>query len=246
MCGIAGFASSSDGTPSISPMLAALARRGPDGEGTATWPGVALGHRRLAILDLSELGSQPMLTEDGQIGLVFNGCIYNFTDLRGELEKLGHRFRSQCDTEVLLRGYQQWGIDALVARLRGMYAFAVWDERFRKLFLVRDRLGVKPLIYMARDGQIVFASTIQALRAMRPRVEIDPQAVLEYLEYGFVTDERCIFDGISKLPPATILEWKDGAFSQRCYWTLPPIDEESNISFEAAVEQTEQLLLDSV
>src|SRR5215467_12349566 len=138
MCGIAGMVGSGareTAQETLRTMVAALARRGPDSEGTECWPDALLGHRRLAILDLSPSGRQPMLSEDGQIGLVFNGCIYNFLDLRRELEGYGHAFRSQCDTEVLLRGYEQWGIDQLTVRLRGMFAFAVWDNRERKLAL---------------------------------------------------------------------------------------------------------------
>ena len=227
-------------------MIDALARRGPDAEGIAAWPGVALGHRRLAILDLSDAGRQPMLSEDGNIGLVFNGCIYNFLELRAELEKLGHRFHSRCDTEVLLRGYQQWGIDELAPRLRGMFAFAIWDERQRKLTLVRDRLGVKPLVYQAGNGRIVFASTVAALQAADVVHEIDPRAVLEFFEFGFVTDERSIYCNVNKVPPAGIVEWKEGELSQRSYWSLPQIDESSAITFDEAVEETERLLIESV
>jgi asparagine synthase (glutamine-hydrolysing) len=187
-----------------------------------------------------------MLSDDGQIGLVFNGCIYNFVELRDELERRGVRFRSHCDTEVLLRGYLEWGIDALVSRLRGMFAFGVWDNPRRKLTLVRDRLGVKPLMYTARNGEIGFASTIAALRAAGFGGEIDPQAVLEVLEFGYVTEDRAIYLGISKLPPATILEWCDGQLTQRRYWSLPEAAEFSDITFEEAVEETERLLLESV
>jgi asparagine synthase (glutamine-hydrolysing) len=227
-------------------MLGCLTRRGPDSEGLASWPGATLGHRRLAILDLSPAGHQPMLSEDGQTGLVFNGCIYNFMELRAELEQRGHRFHSRCDTEVLLRGYQEWGIDALVPRLRGMFAFGIWDHARGALTLVRDRLGVKPLIYCSRNGEIAFASTLAALRAAGFGGQMDPQAALEFLEFGYVTDARSIYEGISKLPPATILEWRDGRASQRQYWTLPETDERSRISFEEAVEETERLLVESV
>ena len=187
-----------------------------------------------------------MLSEDGQIGLVFNGCIYNFLELRGELESRGHRFRSHCDTEVLLRGYQEWGIDALTARLRGMFAFAIWDKPRRRLTLARDRLGVKPLVYCARHGEIAFASTVAALRSAGFGGEIDPQAVLDLLEFGYVTEDRAIYGGISKLPPATILEWRGGGIEQRRYWSLPEIDESSRVTFEEAVEETERLLVESV
>ena len=251
MCGIAGWIAPDQPDSAdqvVRTMVSSLALRGPDSEGIRSWPeaGAFLGHRRLAILDLSEAGSQPMLSKDGQIGVVFNGCIYNFLELRKQLEDLGQPFRSDCDTEVLVRGYQQWGIDALVSRLRGMFAFAVWDNRQRKLALVRDRLGVKPLFYTARDGRIGFASTVTALRAAGLVEEIDPRAVMEYLEFGYVTDERAIFLGAGKLPAGSILEWQDGRISQRSYWSLPETEESSRITFEEAVEETERLLLESV
>ena len=248
MCGIAGYITerSPEAERVVQTMLNSLARRGPDSSGLANWPGAMLGDRRLAILDLSPAGHQPMLSEDGQIGLVFNGCIYNFMELRADLEKLGCQFHSHCDTEVLLRGYQEWGIDALVPRLRGMFAFAIWDHPRGLLTLVRDRLGVKPLVYCARGGRIAFASTIAALRVVGFGGEIDPLAVLEFLEYGYVTDARAIYEGVSKLPPATILEWRAGQISQRSYWTLPETDEASPISFEEAVDETERLLVESV
>jgi asparagine synthase (glutamine-hydrolysing) len=249
MCGIAGLVAPDWGGDIQSvtrKMLAVLTRRGPDSEGLESWPGVTLGHRRLAILDLSPAGHQPMLSDDGQTGVVFNGCIYNFLELRGQLEQRGHRFRSQSDTEVLVRGYQEWGVEQLVRRLRGMYAFAIWDERQRRLALVRDRLGVKPLVYAVENGCIAFSSTVAALRVAGMGGEIDPQAVLELLEYGFVTDERCIYAGIQKLPPATILEWQDGKIKQELYWTLPEADESSTIKFEEAVEETERLLVEAV
>jgi asparagine synthase (glutamine-hydrolysing) len=249
MCGIAGHIAperTSATEQAVRIMTDRMARRGPDWEGVASWPGVTLGHRRLAIIDLSPAGRQPMLSDDRQIGLVFNGCLYNFKEIRGELEALGHKFRSQCDTEVLLRGYQEWGIDRLVPRLRGMFAFGIWDEPRRTLTLVRDRLGVKPLVYCARGGEIAFASTIDALRAAGCGGSIDPHAVLDLLEYGFVTEERAIYEGIAKLPPATILEWKNGRVAQRQYWSLPGVDEHSKIAFPEAVEETERLLVESV
>jgi asparagine synthase (glutamine-hydrolysing) len=227
-------------------MTAALARRGPDSEGLFTWPGVSLGHRRLAILDLSHAGHQPMVSEDGETGLVFNGCIYNFREIRAELEKRGHRFRSQCDTEVLLKGYIEWGIDDLLPRLHGMFAFGIWDNRTRTLTLARDRLGVKPLAYCAQNDGIAFASTVAALRATDFGGDIDSQAVLEFLEFGYVIDPRTIYQGMAKLPPASLLQWKDGEIRQRQYWTLPPMDERSRVTFEEAVEETERLLLEAV
>jgi asparagine synthase (glutamine-hydrolysing) len=227
-------------------MVRALARRGPDSEGVAKWPNAVLGHRRLAIVDLSAAGHQPMLSDDGQIGLVFNGCIYNFLELRKDLEQRGHRFRSRCDTEVLLRGYQEWGIDELVVRLRGMFAFGIWDQPRRTLTLVRDRLGVKPLIYSQHNGEIGFASTIGALRVGGFGAEVAPDAIMDLLEFGWVGEDHAIYGGMRKLPPASILEWHDGRISERRYWTLPAGGESSRMTFEEAVEETERLLVESV
>ena len=188
MCGIAGLviaensraAAATDET--VARMIRALARRGPDGEGLERWPAscAALGHRRLAIFDLSEAGRQPMLSKDGSVGIVFNGAIYNFRELRSQLEARGYEFHTQTDTEVLVEGYLEWGIDALVERLQGMFAFGLWDERAQKLFLVRDRLGVKPLVYAcAPDGRLAFASNVRALRAAGMLGEIDAASVVE-------------------------------------------------------------------
>ena len=249
MCGIAGkisFAHPEVTSHQVARMLQVLRRRGPDSEGVVNWPGVCLGHRRLAILDLSPAGHQPMLSDDEQIGLVFNGCIYNFVELRKDLESCGRRFHSHCDTEVLLQGYAEWGIDNLVQRLRGMFAFGIWDARRRTLVLVRDRLGVKPLVYFAGGGEIAFASTITALNASGHGNEIDSYAVLDLLEFGFITEQRAIFTGVSKLPPATIAEWCDGHLTQRRYWSLESTSEPLQISFDEAIEETERLLIESV
>ena len=248
MCGIAGYIA--PGHPETADtrariMTDALARRGPDSSGIAKWPDVVLGHRRLAILDLSPAGHQPMISEDGEIGLVFNGCIYNFLELRRELEDRGHAFRSHTDTEVLLAGYREWGAEQLARRLRGMYAFGIWDELRRKLTLVRDRMGVKPLVWWAHNGEIAFASTLDALRAAGLGGETDPEAVLEFLEYGFVSEERCIWKGFRKLPPATILEWSDGQVREQTYWTLDH-SERNDIGFEDAVAETERLMVEAV
>jgi len=227
-------------------MVKAIERRGPDGEGVNHWPNAWLGHRRLAIIDLSELGHQPMLSDDRNIGVVFNGCIYNFMDLRSELEALGHSFRSHCDTEVLVKGYVQWGIDGLAPRLRGMFAIGIWDEKRQKLTLIRDRLGVKPLLYVETGGGIGFASTITALKAGGLAGDIDPRAMLEYLEFGYITDARAIYQKVHKLGAGRIFEWQNGKSSEHVYWTLPEAEPDSKITFEEAVEETERLLLESV
>lgn len=228
-------------------MTCALARRGPDGEGVEVWGEAVLGHRRLAIFDLSEAGRQPMLSEDRAVGVVFNGAIYNFRELRADLERRGCAFKSRTDTEVLIHGYREWGIDALVARLKGMFAIGLWDDRARRLFLVRDRLGVKPLLYAARGDRIAFASTARALRRAGFADQIDEQAVAEYLEFGYVTDDRSIYEGVRKVPAATIVEWSSGALTAREYWSPPEArDQRDAPSFEEAVEETERLFVEAV
>jgi asparagine synthase (glutamine-hydrolysing) len=249
MCGIAGFVADSlphNAVDLVRRMNRSQARRGPDAEGLHVWEGSAVfGHRRLAIFDLSDAGRQPMLSPDGEIGIVFNGAIYNFHDIRRELEQRGCRFHSQCDTEVLVLGYREWGIDDLVRRLRGMFAFAIWDHPARKLTMVRDRLGVKPLMFAASGRELAFASTVSALVAGDFAREIDPDAVLEFLEFGWVSEDRSIFRNVRKVAPATIVEWHDGRLTERCYWTLPPSGSRK-VSIEDAVAETEALLLDAV
>lgn len=249
MCGIAGWVGTrADRTDdwAVHRMLDALARRGPDGEGLSTMPGVHLGHRRLAIFDLSAAGSQPMATPDGGLVVVFNGAIYNWRALRAELEGDGYRFHSATDTEVLLYGYRAWGIDALVNRLRGMFAFGLWDEPQQTLHLVRDRLGVKPLVYAEADGALAFASTVRALHRVGRGRDIDDVAMAEFLEYGYVSEERAIYRGISKLPPATILTWRAGRSETRRYWSPPAAAAACSVAFEDAVAETERLLLAAV
>jgi len=244
MCGIAGIAGGPDREPAVRRMMVELARRGPDADGLKHWSHATLGHRRLSIFDLSPAGRQPMLSTDGSIGVVFNGAIYNFRELRRDLERRGRRFCTETDTEVLIEGYQVWGIDVLVSKLRGMFAFALWDDGQRTMFLVRDRLGVKPLVYSIRGSEIAFASTVRALVAGIGG-EIDPQAVAEYLEFGFVTDDRTIYREMKKLPAASILEWHEGGARQREYWH-PSIAQAHGSNFEEAVAESERRLLEAV
>ncbi|MEK6281522.1 MAG: asparagine synthase (glutamine-hydrolyzing) [Acidobacteriota bacterium] len=248
MCGIAGLIGEenrSRAEDAVREMMGTLARRGPDGEGCHVWDHATLGHRRLAIFDLTETGRQPMLSPDRSLGIVFNGALYNFRELRLELESRGYEFISQTDTEVLIHGYREWGIDGLVAKVRGMFAFGLWDNRARKLFLVRDRLGVKPLVFAMRQGQLAFASSVRALRAARFAQEIDEQAVTDYLEFGYVTEKRTIYENVSRVPAATILEWSDQTTKIRQYWHPPPLGS-ARVSFAEAVEETERLLLKAV
>ncbi|HSE33412.1 MAG TPA: asparagine synthase (glutamine-hydrolyzing) [Pyrinomonadaceae bacterium] len=248
MCGIAGLAGVSDRDTAqrrVRQMMSTLARRGPDGEGLKSWSSAVLGHRRLAIFDLSEFGAQPMLSPDSSHGIVFNGAIYNFRELRLELEAHGYHFKSHTDTEVLLHGYDAWGLDNLIEKIRGMFAFALWDDRKRTLFLVRDRLGVKPLVYAAHNGQIAFASTVRALRAGGFVGEIDDLAVAEYLEFGYVTDQRSIYLGAEKVAAATIVEWSDGKLRKRTYWQ-PPTPTTKQPTFQEALAETERLFVRGV
>jgi len=249
MCGIAGFVHSSnpqDAELAVSRMVASLARRGPDSEGFHSYPQASFGHRRLSIFDLSTAGHQPMLSPDGQLSVVFNGAIYNHLELRHELERAGYQFRSRTDTEVLLHGYRAWGIDALLARLHGMFAIGLWDNLEQRLFLFRDRLGVKPLHYSLQNGSLAFASTARALRASGIVGELDPQSVGEFLEYGYVSDARSIYRNAAKVPPATLLEFHKGRLESRSFWHVPEDQPRLNISFPEAVEETERLFLDAV
>jgi len=248
VCGIAGLAGSTDRDAAqdcVRRMTSTMARRGPDGEGLEVWNNAVLGHRRLAIFDLSDAGYQPMLSPDSAVGVVFNGAIYNFRELRVELEAQGYRFNSHTDTEVLVLGYNAWGLDRLLDKIRGMFAFALWDDRKRTLFLVRDRLGVKPLLYSVRDGQIAFASTVRALRASGFVDEIDDLAIAEYLEFGYVTDKRSIYRGAHKVAAASVLEWSDGNLKNREYWR-PPVPTATQPSFSEALKETERLFVRAV
>lgn len=247
MCGVAGYfgpfqPAALDG---VSRMLDDMLRRGPDSGGIHTSEWAILGHRRLAVLDRTPAGRQPMTLEDGT-AITFNGAIYNFRELRRELERDGHHFRSSSDTEVLLRGYRSWGINDLVPRLRGMFAFAIWDEPARRGFLVRDRLGVKPLCFSVVGQSLMFASTAEALRLAGASGEMDMSAVADFLAHGYIAEEHSLFRGIRKLAPATIAEWSpEHGLRSRTYWQIPTPNETLDVGFAEATERVEQLLLDA-
>ena len=224
MCGIAGrvnFRSQAPVDPGvIGQMCDLLAHRGPDGHGTYCDGFVGLGHRRLAIIDLSPLGHQPMSTSDGQITITYNGEIYNFLELRRELESRGHRFRSQSDTEVILAAYREFDV-ACVDHLVGMFALAIWDAPRRRLFLTRDRLGKKPLFYRVDDDGIAFASEPKAFLAEPAfRPEVNLQAISSYLSLQYVPSPDSAFRGIEKLPPAHTLVVENGSLKAQRYWRL--------------------------
>jgi asparagine synthase (glutamine-hydrolysing) len=223
MCGIFGLLNL-DGSPAERAALQAMARvsvhRGPDDEGFHIDGACGIGMRRLSIIDLAG-GHQPLSSADGSLVLVCNGEIYNFRELRRELEALGHRFATGSDSEALLHGYAQWG-DDVVQRLNGMFGFALWDARRGRLVIGRDRLGIKPL-YLYRDARrLAFASEAKALLAL-PGVEaaIEPSALHPYLSLGYVPAPASLFKGITKLPPATLLAIERGRFEETRYWRIP-------------------------
>src|SRR5262245_6546169 len=226
MCGIAGVISETGGSPEsrLRPMIDAQAHRGPDSWGVWSDEACAFGHRRLSIIDLSEAGRQPMSNARGDIQITFNGEIYNFQRLRRELEGLGHSFRTRTDTEVIIYAYERWGTGCLT-KLRGMFAFGIWDLRRRRLFLARDRIGKKPLFYAQFGDRFPFASELQGLLADKdvPR-EVDPPAIDAYLSYGYVPAPHTAFKGVYKLPPAhyLTLDLKPTGFEKRIerYWSL--------------------------
>ena len=224
MCGIAGRVNFRSGAPvsaqSVAAMCDLLAHRGPDGSGVHTDGPVGFGHRRLAIIDLSEMGRQPMSTDDERLVITFNGEIYNYQELRASLAGRGYRFRTQTDTEAILAAYDHYGVDCL-RHLRGMFAFAIWDARERTLFIARDRLGKKPLYYrLDRDG-IAFASEPKAFLA-DPGFEASPnlEAISHYLSYQFVPSPYSAFAGVERLRPAHYLLVKDGLVDVQRYWQL--------------------------
>ena len=233
MCGIAGACWSSDGEPLAEAVLRrmtdAISHRGPDDDGHyfssnsgSTAGGAALGHRRLSIIDLAG-GHQPLSNEDGSVWIAFNGEVYNYRELQPQLEALGHRFRTSSDTECIVHAYEQWGHDC-VQHLRGMFAFAIWDDRHRKLFLARDRMGQKPLVYRVASGRLTFASELKALLQVpgAPR-DIDPQAVADFVTLQYVPHPKTMLNGYRKLPPAHWAEFDatTGTSMVRRYWEAP-------------------------
>ncbi|MCP1335902.1 XrtA/PEP-CTERM system amidotransferase [Futiania mangrovi] len=226
MCGIAGlFDLRAERMPDgdrLGRMLRALAHRGPDGETRHLEPGLAFGHRRLAIIDV-EGGSQPIFNEDGTAAVLFNGMIYNYRTLMDDLGARGHRFRTRCDTETIVHGFEQWGAD-VVDHLDGFFAFAVWNRNTRQLLLARDRFGKKPLYYAVdSDGWLVFASEVGAiLAALGQAPALRADAVEDYLAFGYVPEPKSVFQGIEKLPPAhrVLLKGRDGRIAPEAYWDL--------------------------
>ena len=226
MCGIAGFADPpradshpDDDAALLHAMCDVIRHRGPDDEGVHTEPGTGLGMRRLSIIDLST-GNQPIRNEDGTVWVVFNGEIYNYRELRRELEGLGHRFYTASDTETIVHAYEEWG-EASFSRLRGMFGIALWDRRTRALLLARDRAGIKPLHYAIRGTRLYFASEMKSLlTAGALDATIDLTALDHYFSYLYPPRDRTIFAGGQKLPPGHFLKWADGRAVVHAYWRL--------------------------
>ncbi|HEY8725350.1 MAG TPA: asparagine synthase (glutamine-hydrolyzing) [Gaiellaceae bacterium] len=242
MCGICGIASTNGSavTDRVAAMSATLVHRGPDSFGEFSDGDVALAARRLSIIDL-ETGDQPIANEDGTLHVVQNGEIYNYRELRRELERAGHHFRTQGDTEVLLHLYEEQG-DRFAERLRGMFAIAIWDGRRRRLVLARDRFGIKPLYYRAAEGELAFASELRAL----PRGEIDPDALEAFLAFNSIPAPLTIFREIRKLPPGHLLIWEDGRVDVRRFARPAPIEEVREDEEAELVEELRSRLRDSV
>jgi asparagine synthase (glutamine-hydrolysing) len=239
MCGLCGVIA--PGRPpelaAVELMLDGMGHRGPDGRGTFADDGVALGHLRLAIIDLTDAGLQPF--ELGGLRLLHNGEIYNYIELREELRARGHTFRSETDTEVLVAAYREWG-EACVERFNGIWAFAIWDPERRTLFASRDRFGVKPLYYRVDGDRLAFASEPWVLRGDEPRA--NPQAVRDYLEQGWLDHgEETFFAGVRRLPPAHNLSYGPNGLRIRRYWSLEPGDAPAD-----PVEAVRELFLDAV
>src|SRR5215510_3175001 len=251
MCGIAGIISRAGESleTRLAPMIDAQAHRGPDAWGVWSDESCALGHRRLSIIDLSDAGRQPMSNADGSVLITFNGEIYNFQQLRRELESLGRNFRTRTDTEAIIYAYERWGVGCL-AKLRGMFAFAIWDRRRRRLFLARDRVGKKPLFYTQLGDCFLFASELQGILADRdvPR-EVEPRSIDAYLSYGYTPAPQTAFKGVYKLPPAhyMTLDLKPSGFEKRVerYWSLQ-YEPKLRISEEEAREVLREKMTEAV
>ena len=250
MCGIAGFVDARGTEDQLRAMCGSLAHRGPDDADARLWPdqGVGLGHRRLSIIDLSPAGRNPFPNEDGTVWVVHNGEIYNYRELRTELEAAGHRFSSSSDTEVIVHAYEAWGEDH-VERLRGMFAYAVYDRRSGSptVMLVRDRLGIKPLYYAIAHGRLAFASEMKGLGPLDwINRSLDEACVADYLTWRCVPAPKTIFAGVRKLEPGQLLLFEDPHVRMHTYWDLRPSLEENGIGTAEATAVTRDAISDAV
>jgi len=251
VCGIAGSLiidrQSGAAHPDVSAMIAMLRHRGPDGTRDFKSPLCVLAHARLSIIDL-QTGAQPMANEDGTVWTVFNGEIFNYVELRAELKRRGHRFRTRSDTEVIVHAYEEYG-ERFVERLNGQFAIALWDTRRERLVLVRDRLGIRPLFYARSGGRLLFASEIKALLAVLPdQAALDVHALAQIFTLWATVGSRTAFRNVSNLPPGHLLIVENGAERLQRYWdwTFPAAQGWANLSLEAAAEALRALLNDAV
>jgi len=261
MCGITGavWQNSHLGVTveQLNRMTDSLQHRGPDAAGhyfgNSTNCSVALGHRRLSIIDVQH-GAQPLANEDGTIHVAFNGEIFNYRELMPDLQARGHRFKSECDTEVLVHLYEEHG-PAMLEHLRGMFAFAIWDERRGRLFVARDRFGQKPLYYRADSGQFAFASELKALlQLFRGNRQLNPEAIDRYLSVQYVPQSQCMLQGFQKLPPGHFAVWEQGELTLEEYWRPPfPTSEQEcreretkAVSFNEACQNLRETLTEAV
>lgn len=252
MCGICGFVHNRQvDNNTISEMTDVLSHRGPDDKGVyienIDGIQVGLGHRRLSVLDLSPNGHQPMFSPDNDVVIVYNGEIYNFHELREELKNVGATFKSNCDTEVILHSYLAWGISC-VNRFNGMFAIAILDCKEKTLYLVRDRMGVKPLFYYYDGFNLAFGSELKSiLKYPGFKKEIDEIALCEYLERDAISGEKCIYKKVSKVLPGTIIKWKNGNIEKKEYWSITKKSQESFLGdYDDALKTLEKLVVDSV
>jgi asparagine synthase (glutamine-hydrolysing) len=262
MCGIAGFVGAGPSARAADAlrhtalkMANAITHRGPDDHGV--WidetSGVGLSHRRLSIIDLSPAGHQPMVSASGRLVIVYNGEVFNFAELRVELEQKGIRFRGHSDTEVILEACEAWGVNEASKRLIGMFAFAIWDRKDRILYLVRDRLGIKPLYWGSFNKTVVFGSELKALKEHPSfEAEIDRDALTLFLRHNYIPGPHSIYRGVRKQRPGTIVCFEDsGKFTERTFWTLEDVASEGlknqrDFTDEQAVADLEKLLFDAV
>lgn len=221
MCGFVGFANKIDNSNKVlCDMLDAIKHRGPDAEGTYIDDDIALGHRRLSIIDVSDIGNQPLYSEDGTKVLVFNGEIYNYMDIRNELISKGYKFRTKTDSEVLIHGYTEYGKD-LLSKLRGMFSFVIWDKTKKELFGVRDFFGIKPLYYYKNGSDFMFGSEIKSfLRHPAFKKELNEAALENYLTFQYSVSDETFFKNVYKLPPAHYFLYKDGNLEIKRYWDV--------------------------
>ncbi len=249
MCGIAGIVGTTPGDcvdpRMIHQMCQMIVHRGPDDEGIYAKDRVGLGMRRLSIIDLAG-GHQPIYNEDKTIWVVFNGEIYNFPVLRKDLIRSGHRFYTDCDTEVIVHLYEDFGAEC-IQKLRGMFAFALYDEGRSKLLLARDRFGKKPLHYAIVDDRLLFGSEIKSLLSVAPELsQIDQEGLLQFFYFGYIPDPYTSFSRVRKLPPGHLLEFVDGKVNVRQYWDLPAYGTHNPASEEECLEELEERLSEAV